>query len=354
MIWALLIVAALLSFANGANDNFKGVATLHGSKTASYRMALGWATITTLAGSLTAILLAGALIKTFSGKGLIDASLVGQPQFMLAVGGGAAATILLATRFGLPISTTHALIGALVGAGLVCSPTGVAFSTLMGTFFLPLLLSPLAAAILVLAVYPLIRQAAQAYGGKVFCLCLTERATATVGPELALPSPELSIGGQESCDPQAARLVAVRVFDGIHYLSAGAVGFARGLNDAPKIAALTVASTALAPTVGLIACGIAVGGLTLSRRVAKTISEDLTQMDPVQGLGGNLVTAALVLTASLHGMPVSTTHVSTGALFGIGVSGRQLQWRMAGTIGLAWLFTLPLAAAFAAGLAAII
>src|SRR5438045_1048342 len=111
----ILLAVLCLAYANGANDNFKGVATLFGSGTANYRRALAWATITTLLGSLTAVFLAEKLLKNFSGRGLVDNELAAHPDFVAAVGLAAGLTVLLATRIGMPISTTHSLVGGLVG-----------------------------------------------------------------------------------------------------------------------------------------------------------------------------------------------------------------------------------------------
>jgi len=109
MEWLVLLFAgmAFLAYANGANDNFKGVATLYGSRVLSRRQALGWATITTMAGSLTAAWLATALMKLFSGKGLVPDTLIAEPGLMGAVMLGAAAIVALASRLGLPASYTH-------------------------------------------------------------------------------------------------------------------------------------------------------------------------------------------------------------------------------------------------------
>ena len=114
----LFLATCFLAYSNGANDNFKGVATLYGSRTAGYGTALGWATATTLAGSIASIFLAQSLLKKFSGKGLVPDALVGSEHFLLAVVIGAALTVILATLTGFPISTTHGLTGALVGSGL--------------------------------------------------------------------------------------------------------------------------------------------------------------------------------------------------------------------------------------------
>ena len=119
MIFAVLFIAAcFLAYSNGANDNFKGVATLFGSGTTNYKKAINWATITTFAGSIAAIFLAETLVKNFSGKGLVPDDLIQNPIFAISIALGAGITVLLATKIGMPISTTHGLVGALFGAGV--------------------------------------------------------------------------------------------------------------------------------------------------------------------------------------------------------------------------------------------
>ena len=143
----LLLVAAvvLVGYANGANDNFKSVATVYGSSTLSYRAALGLATVAQLTGSVVSVFVAGALVSAFGGKGLLPDEVVAEPSFLLAVAVGAAVTVLAATRLGLPVSTTHALIGGLVGAGLAIAPDALSWGSLGGRYAVPLLLSPVAA-----------------------------------------------------------------------------------------------------------------------------------------------------------------------------------------------------------------
>ena len=145
-------------------------------------------------------------------------------------------------------------------------------------------------------------------------------------------------------------LDAGRLLNGLHYLSGGAVGFARGLNDTPKIVALLLAGEALNPYLGLslVAVAMAVGGVLNGRRVAETMSKRITRMSPGQGFAANLVTSLLVAGASRLGLPVSTTHVSIGSLFGIGVVSGTARARTVLTILLAWVTTLPLGAALAA------
>ncbi|RLD51318.1 MAG: inorganic phosphate transporter, partial [Bacteroidetes bacterium] len=148
MILILLFIAAcFLAYSNGANDNFKGVATLFGSGTINYKGAITWATVTTLAGSVAAIFLAGSLVKNFSGKGLVPDSLIQSPEFAISIALGAAITVFMATKIGMPISTTHSLVGALFGSGVVAVGTAFNFAKLGSTFLMPLIVSPLMAAV---------------------------------------------------------------------------------------------------------------------------------------------------------------------------------------------------------------
>ncbi|MDP3333065.1 MAG: inorganic phosphate transporter [Methylococcaceae bacterium] len=141
----LFLSVCFLAYANGANDNFKGVASLFGSGTLNYRLALAWATLTTFAGSIAALFLAQTLLVKFSGKGLAPDELIHTLPFMIAVAGGAGMTVILATRFGFPISTTHALLGAMSGSTLLATSGNINLSPLLNNFVLPLLLSPFVA-----------------------------------------------------------------------------------------------------------------------------------------------------------------------------------------------------------------
>jgi inorganic phosphate transporter, PiT family len=105
---------------------------------------------------------------------------------------------------------------------------------------------------------------------------------------------------------------------------------------------------------GGVAIAIAVGGLLGARRVAETVGKKITPLDPGQGLVANASTAFLVIAASVWKLPVSTTHVSTGSILGIGVLRRTAQWRVLGGILVAWLATLPAAALVAAGVYALV
>jgi PiT family inorganic phosphate transporter len=92
------------------------------------------------------------------------------------------------------------------------------------------------------------------------------------------------------------------------------------------------------------------GGVFNARRVAETMSHKIVAITPVQGLSANLTTALLVIFASEFGMPVSTTHVSVGALFGIGLTGGKANTEVIASIALSWLLTLPCAALCAAAI----
>ena len=352
----LLLVVLTLAYANGANDNFKGVATLFGSGTADYRRALLWATLTTLLGSLTAVFLAGQLLKNFSGRGLVDSNLVSNPQYVGAVALGAGLTVLLATRVGMPISTTHSLIGALVGAGWAAG-SSINADKLGLEFFAPLLGSPLLAITVTAICYPLLHRARQRLGvTQHTCLCIGQETLEVVpaAPHAALfeRAEQLSItlGDTVVCRSRyQGRILGIEAsgtLDRLHYLSAGAVSFARGLNDTPKIAALLL----VAPFFGglgstlVVALPMAAGGLLSARRVAEEMSRKITPMNHGQGFVANLVTSVIVIGASRFGMPVSTTHVSCGALFGIGTVTGQARVRMIATILSAWVTTLPTSA----------
>jgi PiT family inorganic phosphate transporter len=359
---ALIGLAILfLAYSNGANDNFKGVATLFGSGTCTYRKALVWATAATLAGSLLAMVLAGGLVGTFKGKGLVPDAVIAQPEFALAVAFGAALTVLLATLTGLPVSTTHALTGGLVGAGLMASGSEVQFTALGTSFVLPLLFSPLISLVLTLIIYPMFRWVRRRTGvSRVSCVCVGavyEEVAMQANGRLCLARTGVAIdvGTTAQCveryQGHVLGLDAGRVLDGLHYLSGGAVGFARGLNDTPKIVALLLTAEAFNATLGLVLVAVvmAVGGVLNARRVAETMSKKITGMSPGQGLAANLVTSCLVAGASRFGLPVSTTHVSVGSLFGIGLVSGTARVKMILTILLAWVTTLPLGAALAAG-----
>ncbi|HET8628916.1 MAG TPA: inorganic phosphate transporter [Thermomicrobiales bacterium] len=296
-----------LAFANGANDVSKGIATLAGAGVADYGRATRWGGLWPGAGALAAAALARALVATFGAGFLAGGAGLG-PAAALAVLLGALAWVLLATRTGLPVSTTHALAGAIVGVGVASvGAGGVAWGTLGRTIALPLLASPLLAVGLGLPAYALVR-----------------------------------------------RLPARAPLGALHWLSSGATSFARGLNDTPKIVALGAGfavGAGRAPWWAFLAIAavMVAGSWAGGRRVTRTLAERVTRLDDREGLAANLATAALVGAASRLGLPVSTTHVASGAIAGVGArrGRRAVRWRTVGELALAWVVTLPVTALLA-------
>jgi PiT family inorganic phosphate transporter len=349
----LIGAVALLSFSNGANDNFKGVATLWGAGQTSYKKALAWATGFTFLGSLIAMWFATGLVAKFNGSQLVSGSTYKQLPFLAAVALGAAATVLLAARLGIPISTTHALTGALVGAGVVAAGfSQVQFASLSTGVVLPLLFSPLISLVLTLALYPMVVRVID-LAGKRDCVCVDEPAMVLAAPAgvatASSVAPAIRWASASECET-GAEVVRFRPADALHWLSGAAISFARGLNDTPKIAALLLVAAAGAVNLNytLVAVAMAVGGALGASRVAQTMSKKITPMATREAVTANLVAAALVTAASGFALPVSTTHVTSGSIFGIGLLRRgEADWRRVRDIVLSWVATLPLAAALA-------
>lgn len=356
MIFIILFIAAcFLAYSNGANDNFKGVATLFGSGTTNYKKAISWATITTFAGSIAAIFLAETLVKNFSGKGLVPDTLIQNPIFAISIALGAGFTVLLATKIGMPISTTHGLVGALFGAGVMAIGADFNFEKLGKVFLIPLILSPLMAAVLSCIAYLLFRNFRKQLGvTKKSCICVTETQSTS-----QLSETELAINSHKTLQVTACKegcvetykgkvlgITSQKLLDSLHFISAGVVSFARGLNDTPKIVGLLIIINAIDIQWGMIAVAItmAIGGLLNAKKVGVTMSKKITPMNHGQGFTANMITGFLVTTASVHGLPVSTTHVSVGSIFGIGTATKKADVKMISKILVSWVLTLPIAA----------
>jgi inorganic phosphate transporter, PiT family len=364
----LLFGATLfLSYSNGANDNFKGVATLFGSRTTPYKAAIAWATATTFAGSLFSVFWANTLVKNFSGKGLVPDAIADASEFHIAVAAAAGLTVILATVLGFPISTTHGLTGALVGAGLMAIGTQVKFAALGKAFLLPLLLSPVLAIGLAWVFYQVVHQGRLALGIKKEPYLAVRQTVVPVGAAMQMsaetgemigmrterPS-DRAIEGTDAYQPRYGGefwgIKSQALVDGMHFLSAGIVSFARGLNDTPKIASLILIGQAFSIQGAAIAVAMAmaIGGLLNARKVAETMSKKISTLEPGQGLVGNLITGMLVIAASRYGLPVSTTHVSVGSIFGVGLVSGSAHVNVFLQILLSWMLTLPIAAILSA------
>lgn len=364
LIATLVLLVALLAFANGANDNCKGVATLVGYGVTTPRRATLWAMISTLAGAIVSFWFAGGLVKSFS-SGLFAKGAPLTAAFFIAVLVGAFAWIIFATRTGLPVSTTHAITGGLVGAGIV--QFGVPsrqWMFLATKFALPLLLSPILAMTLVYLLAWPIEYAVRRYQARCVCLVKQEVGLVTSGAALvggAGTSTLTVVSGTEtSCATESTVATASTstIAIGLHWLSSGMIGFARGWNDAPKIAALALigmasVSNGTAISFAVVSIAMAIGGLVAGLRVLDTLARKVTPLPLAESLTASVSTAVLVGLASWNGLPVSTTHVSTGAIIGAGLKNdpQAVRWKKVGEIVLSWLVTLPVAALGAAGAA---
>ena len=346
MILTLLAATALfLAFSNGANDNFKGFATVWGSASLSYRTALILSNAATLAGGIVSIILADGLIKQFSGRGLVEDAIAASAPFALSVAGGAGITVALATRLGFPISTTHAIMGGLIGSALA-SGESIALAHLGTQFILPLMSSPIIAAVLGYVAY----RFSPKYRLETDCICIVEATPALNGTALAQTAmmPRRIIGSKAECQVHGDAIASVSisaVLDRVHIASAIAICFARALNDTPKLAALFLGAGVLSTWNSAIAITAAMvaGGFLLSRRVAETMSLKLSDIGSFQGTVANLVTSGVVMTASAFALPVSTTHVSVGSIIGSGKATDTLDIRTVRAVILSWVVTLPVA-----------
>lgn len=353
----LLLAVLFVAYANGANDNFKGVATLYGSGAASYRAALLWTTVFSFLGAAASVALASTLIKHFSGQGLLPDAMVRNHRFVLAVAIAAGLTVLLASRVGMPVSTTHALTGGLIGAGAVATAGQLNLAELGHSFVMPLALSPVLAAALSAMVFRRARAKRRfrdGHGDICVCAIPAESAVSSDGAlVLQAGQPRLAVDRRAACDARNDEKLFVvdvtRTTRRAHFLSAATVCFSRGLNDAPKIAGLLLILHPMDLSLDLlaIAATMAVGGVVHARGVAETVSRKIVVMDQEQALSANLVTGVLVAAASWFGLPVSTTHVSVGALLGVGSKAGRNN-RVVGQILMAWLLTLPTGAALGA------
>ncbi len=328
---AVTFLVVFLAFSNGANDVSKGVATLLGGGVSHIRRVLLWGMAGNVAGGLAALHFGGALVQTFGGGFLIP-GFVESGGFMISVLLGASLWVFLSTLKGWPVSTTHALIGGILGAAVVSIGTGgFVWRSLWDKAVIPLLASPLVAM------------------GLAFFFWKGRKWIQKNDGLFAFKTGLLS---------------GPTFLHRLHWISAGATSFARGLNDVPKMAALLVvagagatagpgAGRAFALSIALVSLAMGIGGIWKGLRILRVLSFRVTPLDPSTGLIANLSTTLPTLLASPLGLPVSTTHVSAGALFGIRILSRKSPHEedaLRSILG-AWLVTFPAAAILAALLA---
>jgi PiT family inorganic phosphate transporter len=350
--WPFLIILCLvLAAANGANDVSKGIATLVGSGTADSRQALLWGTLWTVSGSIVSIFVSRGLLQLFSGTAFVQ----GAPPaaFMFAAATGALAWLVIATRFGLPVSTTHALVGGLVGVtGVALGVARMPWGMVVARVVVPLAASPLIAILAMSMLLPMTRAAFARF--QEHCVCVERWETGLLGAGSSGPLLSASrvrvVATADGCPGATSRL---GFLDMGHWASAAVTSFCRGLNDTPKvlgIAASSVAATGFG-TGGLLA-GVAIamgaGSLFGGIRVTDTLAHRVTAIDAEDGVAANLSTSILVGLATVLAMPVSTTHVSASAIATAGIRRGQADWTVVRSLALAWLVTLPVSGVSAA------
>jgi PiT family inorganic phosphate transporter len=309
-----LTVLFVLAFANGANDVGKSVASLMSTSGPGgprlRRRALLWGGVFSGLGSISAILISGRLLTVFTPQSILRNST--DSFFILAVLVGATIWIMIATLFRLPVSTTHSILGAVLLQGIFLF--GV--SSLKLDFLAIRVILPLAA-----------------------------------GPFVALIA--LSVLRRLTRRPQTSEKKSPRFAKISHWGSAAATAYARGINDAPKMAALGafffVAGSTFAVwgPYSIVAVAIVAGSLVLGHRVALELVKHVVPLDHTQRLQAGIVTATLVSVGAYLGAPLSTTHVHAGSTAGIGGRKEVIVSALRGMV-LPWLLTLP-----AAGLLAI-
>lgn len=335
-----------IAVVNGANDVSKGIATLVGTGVTDVRRAIVWGSIWTGIGAISATVLAKAMVQTF-GKGLLGSHVHPTIAGALAATAGAALWVLLATYRGMPVSTTHAIIGSIMGVAWVAyGAGGVRWAVLGGKVLLPLLLSPLVAGLAT----TMLMKAWNAWAPNVECVCAETDQPAFANQDGALSVALISEVRLSTCiTPRSERLFVT--MNHLHWMTSGATCFARGLNDAPKIASLVLGALALsgsstdhsALTFFAVAAGMVLGSAVAGRRVTRVLACDIVQMIPREGFVANLVTAALVGPGAALGIPMSTTHVSAGAIVGIAASEKSANAKVIRNMLTAWLVTVPVA-----------
>jgi len=327
---------SLLAWANGANDIAKGVATLVGSGTTKAHHAIIWGTLCTVAGGLTALFWGAALIKTFS-TGYLNTTFAIDTAFIISTISGAVLWVGLATQRGLPVSTTHALLGGLIGAAWIGGGfEALKTSAITNKAILPLLVGPLIAILLT----------------SLFILSLRFINRNNINED----------ENQHHNHP---------AWTPLHWLSSGVTSFARGLNDTPKIAAFLILALSLSPSIPaeftteltpagqiekiiwpilLVTIIMGLGCLWGGFKVLDRLAYQITNINHHNGTIANTGTALLVLAASPLGLPVSTTHVSSGSLMGVRWSDQQQPEKHDAIkmILFGWVITLPITAIFAA------
>ena len=396
-----LVIGAVLAFymawAIGANDVANAMGTSVGSGALTITGAVLVAGLFEFAGAF----LAGAHVTNTVRKDMLDAVLVEQnPELvlygMLAALASAGTLLIVATRFGLPISTTHAIVGAIVGFGAVGLGVDAVAWGKVAQIVASWVTSPLIGGVMAFLIFGLIRnrvldrdkpiEALARIGpffffyvffiiGLVtlfkglknldFDLDLLQAFAASIALGLVgavfgiivLRRASRRAGEMEDGDKRYRHVE--RVFVVLQIMTACAVAFAHGSNDVansigPLAAVHSIVTTGAAATtvsvepwmLALGGLGIIIGLATWGYRVMETIGTKITELTPSRGFAAELAAATTIVIASRMGIPVSTTHILVGSVLGVGLARGigALDLRVVGSILVSWVATLPLAA----------
>ncbi len=312
----VIIVALAFDFTNGFHDAANSISTIVSTRVLSPRRAVIWAAFF----NFIAFLIFGTTVASTIGKGMIDVNAV-TPTVIFAGLVGAISWNLITWYFGLPSSSSHALIGGYAGAAIAKSGVGVIIA---GGWYKTLIFIALAPIIgLVLGFFLKIATSWMIY--------LNKQAPSNVD--------------------RWSRILQL--------FSAAAYSLGHGSNDAQKTMGIT---TSLLFAGGLIPefkiplwvvlsahAAIALGTLGGGWRIVKTMGQRITKLRPIDGFCAETSSAASIFLATYLGIPVSTTHVITGAISGVGSANRlsAVRWNVTTRIVWAWIFTIPAAAVIA-------
>ena len=392
-LWIAALLAFYMAWAIGAND----VANAMGTSVGSGALTVGGAIIVAAIFEFAGAFLAGGHVTDTVRKGMLDMSLLGREELiygMMASLASAGTLLIGATRFGLPISTTHAIVGAIVGFGAVAIGIDAVNWPKVLQISLSWITSPLLAGVIAFAIFHLIRSTIlnksnpvhqiRKYGPAFFFfvffiiglvtlfkglkhinldLDLMEALAGSVVLGLigagigAFFIRRVQIG---EADPDHRFDQVERIFVVLQILTACAIAFAHGSNDVANaigpLAAIVnavenVDLTAKAPVapwmLAIGGLGIVIGLATWGYRVMETVGKKITELTPSRGFAAQLAAASTIVLASRLGIPISTTHTLVGAVLGVGLARgiTALDLRVVGNILASWIATLPIAAA---------
>jgi inorganic phosphate transporter, PiT family len=316
MLIGLIGVALAFDFMNGLHDAANSIATVVSTRVLSPQMAVAWAAFF----NFVAFMFIGLHVAETIGKGIIDPAIV-DPAVIFGALAGAILWNLLTWYFGIPSSSSHALVGGLVGAGtakggLAAIVSSGVIKTSVFIFAAPLLGMAMAIVMVVLSSW-LFKPVAAQTADKAFRRLQL------------LSSAAYSIGHGANDGQKTMGIITVLLFS---------TGYLHGAFHVPLWVVLAAQ----------LAMGL--GTLMGGWRIVHTMGSKITRLTPHQGFCAETGGAMLLFGATAFGIPVSTTHTITGAIVGVGAARRAsaVRWGVAGNIIVAWLVTIPATAALSA------